>query len=386
MEQNEKMNGATVSMGDLFKALFSKIKLIVCITILGAILGAAMSMFDVSYAATARYYVSSFDDSDALLYDLDSARFAERILLDKNGLPEKSTCDPEDYKAALDAINAANSIHRQRIEHADKMSVFDIENNYSSRREQLVEKVNMLQKLVDSYNPDFPTEVTQDPERMAIVAEYDKKLAEAVEDLEEFEAGLQKEWEAMETVRARLNKQWRDALEVAEDAREVLLIEWRKSPEVSAKISAIKSSLVYEYSAGEWLSEKSDSTVREQTSVNKKYINVYIVSENEDLVSEILDKLEVIFPTYVEGFISDTTGALEPECKLMSTVAGVSETSGFLRAGTVKSAILYAVVAFALSVVAVIAVYLAVQSGVISLKPKRKSKKAESCDKPESKS
>ena len=86
MPQNE------ITILDLFKIVLKKIKLIAWITLiallLGAATGAALAIIsNATYGTQAEFYIYSEESNSYILSLLRSDSFAERLLLDENGLP-----------------------------------------------------------------------------------------------------------------------------------------------------------------------------------------------------------------------------------------------------------------------------------------------------------
>ena len=138
MEQN-KVNESkgTIRLVDLLGLFVKKFKAIVIVSLIVAIiagsLGAVLDVMDSECVAEVNVQVSPVDESDRLLMNLRSGRFAEQLLLEENGLPPKSECNAEDYEKALDAIKAFEDAREKRWNKHVENATFhmtEIENTY----------------------------------------------------------------------------------------------------------------------------------------------------------------------------------------------------------------------------------------------------------------
>ena len=114
--QNQKKE---LDLIDLLKVLLSKIKLIVCIALIAAFVGSALGAVITligkrDFGTQVEFYMSSGDPDSRVLHLLASERFAEKLLLDENGLPKNMP--GADYDAALKAKKEADAAEEALIE------------------------------------------------------------------------------------------------------------------------------------------------------------------------------------------------------------------------------------------------------------------------------
>ena len=107
--QNQKNE---LDLIDLLKVLLSKIKLIVCIaliaTFIGGALGAIITLLGKrDFGTQVEFYITRGASDSQILHLLASERFAEKLLLDENGLPENTS--GAEYDAAIAAKEAADA-------------------------------------------------------------------------------------------------------------------------------------------------------------------------------------------------------------------------------------------------------------------------------------
>ena len=84
MEQNTKKE---INIVDLWQVFTKNVVLLIVIALVGAIIcgavGGVLAYVNVSYETTLKFSVSPTDDTDALLYNLQSEAFAEKLLLEE---------------------------------------------------------------------------------------------------------------------------------------------------------------------------------------------------------------------------------------------------------------------------------------------------------------
>ena len=120
---SENMNNQPekeITLIDLFRLFVSKWKILVIVALLAAIVGGAigglLSRGNAVYKSTISFNLSPSDSTDSLLYNLQSESFAEKLLLEENGLPPKETCNAEDYAAAVEALAAFDAVRKEKAE------------------------------------------------------------------------------------------------------------------------------------------------------------------------------------------------------------------------------------------------------------------------------
>ena len=114
MDQNMQNNMTKpLTFVDVIRMFKTKtVIIIVCISLVAALLGGLASFLYLNrttyYGSEITFYLTSKDGTHALLPLLNSDSFAEKLLLDENGLPPKAECDEDDYNNASDKVKAYN--------------------------------------------------------------------------------------------------------------------------------------------------------------------------------------------------------------------------------------------------------------------------------------
>lgn len=178
---DEKNNGTELSFSDIIKMFKGKGRILICITLLFAIIGAGFTIIRSTtagyYGDTVEFYVSKTDKAENLMPFLRSESFAEKLFLDSNGLPPEELCDPNDRAAAMDAINAYNAkraeikelsrslehfLYNVRLEDGTVTTWLELSNEYTKLKDNCTNVLDLL-TLYKSANADA---VAQDPNHL----------------------------------------------------------------------------------------------------------------------------------------------------------------------------------------------------------------------------
>ncbi len=333
---NETNEGITFA--DIFKIIKSKLKAIVCVTLVLLILGAAVGALitpNKKYGTKLSFYVSDATLDKRMLELIASQSFGEKLLLDKNGL----TGDPEsaEYKAALEAKQKYEDMLSEKHEVARDIKILpSIINNANAINQEKANAYNDIASVLQAYlaaNVDGTAENLIDKDK---VAEYEKQLATLKT---ERDTASQQYSEALTSYQAALKRQLEIDNEIADLKKEadktanVLLAPWRQNNDVKNDMKAISSSVKYSYSG-----EKDNS-----------FITVEIeVDNNKELAEKIVSKMLLELPKYVVNNVTDDDPATIPQCEVSSTFNNVKllESNGKL-----KAAIIYGGIAAVVAVV-----------------------------------
>ena len=321
MEQNVKRE---INIADLWRIFTKNVKLFVILALIAAVVGGAvggvLAYKNVSYQTTLNFSLLPTDDTDALLYNLQSEAFAERLLLDENGLPEKSECDPEDYAAALTAIevfNAARAEKKEIKKELNKVQTAVEEFNMDYYNQRYNEIVSLLQVYKGAY-----TDVIADAEsHKAMITRLETELLE----VEEKRSAASAEYESIMLQKAELTEKWMSKVTETNEARrnakalaEVVLNAWREDPEVRSKVETIMNSVTYSYAK----LDGADSSTKTATSQNKGYIKITVCVDNDkEMADFIVDELKRTIPSFVEHHIEEVSLSVQVDCYLISTVS-----------------------------------------------------------------
>ena len=347
MEQSNKSpQRAPITMVDVIRMLTAKLKTIICIAvvacIVGASLGVVMTLSNQTFGTEISFYIVPADSSKALLPILNSESFAEKLLLEETGLPEKSECDADDYAAALEAIdnhNKARELKKSLKKELDLIpySIAPIENHYLG----LKQEYDKIYALLNTYKTAPSDEVAKDPNHSAKIAEYEEQLAVADKNLTEY---LQNVYNpaisdklAKEEEFAKAKRLVDDTRLISEELSEKVLSEWRKKEGVRHMMEAIMSSVDFKYAHN--IDGKVAETAENQ---NAAFLIISVSVDNDRETADlIIDRIKAITPSFIEKSLERLMGSVEPKCRLISTFAHTEELNA---GGLVKSTVVYAAV------------------------------------------
>lgn len=323
MEQNTKKE---INIVDLWQVFTKNVVLLIVIALVGAIIcgavGGVLAYVNVSYETTLKFSVSPTDDTDALLYNLQSEAFAEKLLLEENGLPEKSECDPEDYAAALAAIEAFDAAREQkralrREYNRLQITVVEYQMKYYDQ-----EYAKIFEQL-STYKSAPSETIANDESHKAMINKLESELSDIIDERSKF---IEETYNPVMLHRADLQEKLNLASYLVNDTRreaealtEKVLAPWRESEEVQSKIQEIVSSVSYEYAK---LETTETTTASKNEDQNKGYIKIYVsVDKDEELAKEIVDGLKRCVGPFVVKHIEEVTSSVQVDCMLISTVS-----------------------------------------------------------------
>ena len=350
--------------------------------VIGGALGAFLTVSETSYGSTVNFYLTTKDGTQALLPLLNSDSFAEKLLLDENGLPPKTECDPEDYDAALKAINEYNDAVEVKRALAKQTSVLAAEytvkeTTYNALLDEYENRYNELYMYLSAQD-----EIAKGENHAATIQYYEKKLEEARDALEAFTPEyLDKKTEKASNADA-LVKAKNDVIDkryLAQEAAEKVLASWRQKNDVKNLVHIINDSVSYEYA--KLVEGVSAGTVAEsEGNQNAAFLVITVnVPKDRETAEMIVEKLKERVPYFVEDNIERLTGVNDPKCTLISTFGDVVKIGG---SGLIKAVITYALIAAVL--VVVVAAFIIVVKGVLPpdvFEKKEKNKKNKEANK-----
>ena len=357
MEQNVKSSGLTLA--DILRMFRGKVILVVCITlvaaILGGVFGVVSSLFYADYGTSVEFYVSHVDSKHAILPILQSESFAEKLLLDENGLPAKDKCNPADYEAALAAINATKAAREAKYDAKKALDRLPLELAAAEKTyEVLSTEYLAAETRLGLYTGEQAEDIVKDEGHKQKIKECEDALQKIAEIKDDF---LSKTYYPLLEKKSRVELAFKDATDALNDARRneeelvgKVLSDWRSSAAVQESLKKIHDSVSFSYGTGE------GATPAE----NYNFIVVTVlVPSDEDYAANLLGKIKSIAPDFIENNIEDLTGEVEVDCTLMSTFSAVGDLND---SGIVKTALIYALVAavaiFALTCIVIIGINL----------------------------
>ncbi len=372
MEQTTKDQG--ISIADILRMFRGKLVMIICITLAAAILGGAFAvvstLFSRSYGAEVSFYISPVDDSNSLLPLVQSEAFAEKLLLDENGLPDKELCDPEDYEAALAAVIAAKEARdakyqAQKVFDMIPYSLAPIQEKYTN----LKNHYNEIYSLLNMYKGANSDTIAGDETHAEKIAYYEKELEKAAA---ERNAYYESTYAPAVASKLEAEKKLAEATELVNKTRkaedelvEKVLAPWRELDGVKEELADVYESLRYNYSVREI---KSGSSKSEVENINFLVITVDVTGD-EEFAALILERVKAVAPAFIEKNIEKFTDEIDVECTLISPFSEITDTSekSFLKEG-LTYAIVAAVAAFAIVCVIIVAINLAKRFGIFDNK------------------
>ncbi len=336
-----------------------KLKFIICIALVAAIIGAAagvaVSQISVTYDGDVEFYISPGDNAHKLLPLLQSDSFAEKLLLDEYGLPLDADKNSLEYTEAKEAVIAANEArkHKQELVKEYEKLPYElaiVEDNYK----KLSQKYNSIFEELSIYkNAEAGNGLESlDPTHKAKVAELEAELEAAKNERDEYSANeyfpiVQKKLKMEQDIDSA-DIDLKEKREEAEEKAEKLLASWRENEEIKEKISVIRKSVKYEYA--KILDDKSGSA--DVNNLNQAFLVVSLsISNNRELANEILTAIKEKLPDYAEKNIEIITDTDDAECKIVSTFASIESSAS---SNTVSNAVTYAAIAALLAVLAYI--------------------------------
>jgi len=357
MKDNAIYKNDEFDLLDIIKILLSKAKLLICITLLAAIiggaLGGAITLLGIrEYGTQVEFYITPNSPDSNVLHLLASERFAEKLLLDENGLPENRS--GAEYEAALSAKHEADAAAKALTE-AKKLSkeapraLAIAQKNYEEKQKAYEDVYNLL----NIYKGATSDKIAEDPEHVQKMKQYEadletakqaKKIAE-----EEYYAASQTALEATHKFEAA-KEAAASARKKADDLAEDILEQWREEAKNKKKISLINESLSYKYIDV----ETADKATGETT--NRQFLIVSIsVERDEALAKRLLCNMRDRLPVFVEENIDTSNSDEETVCTLISTAAEIENLSkNSLVKEITKFALIAAVMALAVTCIVVV--------------------------------
>ncbi len=374
-QQNQSNIQNEVTMVDIIKLFRGKLKTIICIALIAAILGAAigvaMSFLFSQYGGTVKFYLIPGTKTQTFIQLMKSEKFAEELLLDENRLPENYDKNDPDYKAALAAVTAEREIRDKRIKLNKQISEFSYTvvdpnsqkeyeritfNEIESKYNTLVSDYDRIYNLLVVYKSTYSDKVAEDPNHAIKTREYEEALALALQARNEYRDNvyLPKKHEQI-----KLNNEYNkvsdeliEARVASNEAVEKVLSKWRDDKEVRQLISIIQSSVTYKYA--EIISdEELETGIADMDDAkhnqNYSFLEISIaVDQDKEIAEFIMDRIKSNTPSYLERNIERLTATPEAKCTLISTFA---RAKNITNPPMLTNAVLFAAIAGAVAVV-----------------------------------
>ena len=376
-----------ISLIDLVKLLLSKIKLLIVLTLVGAILGGAFGFVTTYgqdyYGTLVRFYINpkraeSITDNtsqygvygaygkhvmDNMTKLLSSESFAERLLVEENGLPKGGINDAIDAKrvVALAAIKVVDD--ERKLEEAQEEHILDIAEAIKDLNDDITlakkDETFFEKRLTEAQN-EYASFITAMGESNSAEA---KALQKAVADAkakrdvataarEQLEEELNEQKDYLETANETLEtiqETLAEKMEIASEAIEKTLVEWRKTPSYEAGITAIQNAVRYSYlEEGEELENAND--------LARSFIRVNIsVLQNQEFAEKLLNLIIEIVPEFVKENMAVPSGYEGTNCEPSTRIHKIKLLNpNYSTSQTIKYALLMAFLTLVVACVAVI--------------------------------
>lgn len=374
MKSNVHDQHTELDLLDLLKILLAKIKLIVCVALIAAILGGAFGFAftligNHDFGTQIEFYITPNAPDSQILHLLSSERFAEKLMLDENGLPAGYSGAEYDAALAAKLESKAADLAYAEAKRASKMAPRElaaIQKTYEEKQKAYDDVYNLL-----SVYQSASDEIAKQPDHIEKMKKYEAAVEAAKEEKviaeKAFYVASQKALEVTNNLEAA-KEAATNARKVADDLAEEILKVWREQSQNKKKISMINESLKYNYI--------SDTSSKDTEDVSRQFLIVSIsVEKDEELAKMLLDSLCDKLPVYVEENTSTEDNIEETECILISTAAEIEDLG---KNSLVKEVIKYALIATiaALAVTCILVMWIGVkQDGA-----RRKNEYAENGD------
>lgn len=360
MEENIRTQ-EEISLGDIFRILFKKIKALVLALVIGAVVGAGLGIvktFNVKYFGTnIEFYVNPKKASGSVTNDsqygvygaygshvmnnmtllLASESFAEELMLDGDGLPlDGSEGDgydllpAEENRAAIDAklaeTDAPLAAAKAATAAADtaRDATAELLKSYN-------EKTTEYNRLLASNSSNVSeTELAQAKAAMETAKEAWEGAAEAEDAAEEAE---EKAWEA------------------ANAAVEAVRVEWRKTSLYTSYVQKITESVKYSYY------DESEETDVSELAKSFVYVKISVREDNGAFAQFLFNRINIVLPEYVEANMAVPSGYVGTNCQRITRLDEVARTNdGYMASTAIKYALILGAAALVVACVAVIVI------------------------------
>ena len=352
-----------VSLIDIIKILFSKIRLLILVVILGGLAGAGFSIWrthDVKYyGTTVEFYVnpekpketgasSSIAQNagsqygvygaygrhvmDAIVKLLSSESFAEKMMVGENGLP---------------APNAGPNFTKSEYEEAEQASL-----NASEAWETATALDSPWRMAVDALNEAWEEAGLAGTDSYTAYSKYINSLTPS--QYTEKDIALKEAYETHKEIDDRRENaiEIAEALQVVADAEiEDVLEEWRQTAQYKASLKMYKDALTFSYL-------EDDADVEDANNLARSFIYVKVnVLNDVKFAEELLKKVWTKVPAYIEQNMivpADYEGTSCTRITRTDEIKHINEN--YTRNQAIKFGLLFAMAVGVITAVAVIVV------------------------------
>lgn len=351
MEENIRTQ-EEISLAEIFKILWRKVKVLIFALVIGAIFGGSLGVLttfnEKYYGTTVEFYVNPKKDENQINNEsqygvygaygrhvmdnmtklLGSESFAEQLLLDDDGLPTKFLSD--ENRAEIDAKIAEAgtplAIKKSAVKTAD------------DARTAMAEAQVVYNQKAKEWETELQILVAGSATVVEIETAREQCLGEAKRALETAQ-------DAKELAELAETK----AIEDANTAVEAVRALWRETELYEELIVTVTESINYRY---------YDETETDVDDLARSFIYVNVsVLNDEELANDLFDQLLIMLPRYVEKNMAIPSGYIGTNCQRITRLNEVEQTnSGYMLKTAIKYALLFGAVALVIASVVVIVI------------------------------
>ncbi len=365
-----------ITIWDVLRVIRKRITPIICIALIALILGASAGavitlMSNATYGARSEFYVTSTGANNIILSLLRSDGFAEALLLDENGLPADKQ-GTEEYEQALALKENLANLKKEKEDAEDSLDLCPLliankQRTYTAAKE----KYDSIKELLGDIYGGTASNATA-------IIEYKAKLDAAEQEMntakKEYDKAL-RDNEALEVKIDELTKSISNANSAVKRATTSILADARKDKSHIDAINRVKNSLTFTYAE-----TTTSGNEKEQFNQSLLYVTVSVQFDQE-FAEELVNKISLTLPGYVEDSIVPGKDEKAPEC---SFVSGAGTVSSVNYKNPLTQSVKYSLIALAAGLVIACGIFVIIDLFIKNPDSPTKSKKQlDPDDKPE---
>lgn len=362
-----------ISLVDIVRLFIRKLKLILLVALCAGIVGASFGYFKTKgkyYYGTAsnvEFYVNPQKDEnsdveseysiygsygenvmDNMVKLLSSELFAEKLMLDKEGLPADSVIETVRTAKGEDVANAL----KKKVDDA-RTALHDIDTK-AKAFETATTAVTVAKEAMyeakstrDNYwavlkksNPDLGNEPThlENPDNNSDITHSNEAIQAYDEAVKAYDTAVLGQKSA--------NEAWTNAKKTSKTLTEEALKQWRIDyPSYSQELRSNRSCITYSYRSP---SDGSDSNFARSFIYVKIYVSGGDMENTRKLANSLLDKIVEYVPMFIEDIMPIPGGYLSTNCQVISRTYSIQPYNQNVAKDT---AIKYALLLIAVAVV-----------------------------------
>ncbi len=358
--EEQIQNTEGISLIEIIRVLFHKLKLLIVVVLVGAVVGAAFAFGRTHnveyYGTTIEFYINPEKPKDtsssnaaanavgsqygvygaygrhvmdAIVKLLSSESFAEKLVLNGAKLPDRTkynNISSSNHSAATDAIVAADALWAAAEEHDKHKAAAQ---NTLQEAWEAADQIGTFTEYAYKNLLANPGGITQD-DLTALQSAYQALLR-------------------VEDARRSALQEAENAQKIADAATEVVLKEWRKTPLYQKELAFYKNSVSYSY-----LGDDEDIEDANNLARSFLYVKINVLNEQE-AAEELLDRVMSVVPLYVEQNMIVPTDYEGTSCTPITLTNSIDQTNkNYTRNEVLKWAFLLAAASGVITAVVVI--------------------------------